>query len=252
MNNGLWERQSGEPSKAYAKFCTYRDLGPSRSIPKALAKVGKSSAKPGYWQKIAARWNWTGRCDAFDAHVDAERRSAQLEEIVEMNRRQAALAVNALAKLVSALNSINWATITPADFARILDVATKVERLARGAETDRTANEHSGTVKVESSLRQMSDVDLRAAIIQQFEQMGHTRERAEELWEALHEPDRPISTEREHRERLIASFRALGVSDANAKLALRAAADLQSAGLPADAAARTRAAVLGLPEAMIQ
>lgn len=183
MNVEAWERQPGEPGKAYAKFTIYRDLGSARSIPKALAKMGKPSANPGYWQTIAARWNWTARCESYDAHVDAEVRKANLQEIVEMNKRQAAIAANVQARLIQTLQSIRWDQVSAIEAARLLDVAVKVERLARGAETARTATEYSGAVRIEP--RAMTPEERRKAIVEELMAMGHDEDTAQRLMAAM-------------------------------------------------------------------
>ena len=38
-----WERQKNEPSKAYASFCIYRDIGPSRSAEKVVSEIDRRS-----------------------------------------------------------------------------------------------------------------------------------------------------------------------------------------------------------------
>ena len=114
----VWEKQYGEPKHQYAAFVIYRDLGPTRSVSdavrvylkavsgeiplreKARSRQEQAQAKfavhptpdkyinwmSGAWSsRWARKWDWTGRCDAFDAfnevqatlRRDADRRAAE-------------------------------------------------------------------------------------------------------------------------------------------------------------------------------
>jgi hypothetical protein len=72
-----WERSEGETSKAFAAFCTYRDLGIQRSHEKVREQSGRS---PGY-ERVIRRWSsryqWEARTLAYDDHMDAVRRSGR-------------------------------------------------------------------------------------------------------------------------------------------------------------------------------
>lgn len=79
-----WLRQKGEPAKLYLWFKRYLDLGPKRSLRKALAaepveqKASKGPGKeqetnklsdisiPGAWKRAAKVWQWQERAHAYD------------------------------------------------------------------------------------------------------------------------------------------------------------------------------------------
>jgi len=70
-----WERRKGEGSKAYAAFLRYRDLGPGRSVAKAVG--ARQAAKEGkaryfhWWRRWAGKYEWKVRAEAWDDHVAA-------------------------------------------------------------------------------------------------------------------------------------------------------------------------------------
>jgi hypothetical protein len=94
-----YDRQEGESSKAFAAFCSYRDLGPSRSVDAAYclhtgAEPGTKQAS-GNFKRYATTHNWVERAAKFDADADAqnrkmllERNKAEYNERVEKYRKQ--------------------------------------------------------------------------------------------------------------------------------------------------------------------
>lgn len=122
-----WQRQLGEPQRAYAGFCIYRDMGMDRSIRKAAhlwltGPSGKKAAKQRreqrryashpkpnsyvkakarHWFYLSRRWQWVKRVEAWDDHIaaiasdkvlDAQLASKQAE--LEENERQRVLRLN--------------------------------------------------------------------------------------------------------------------------------------------------------------
>jgi hypothetical protein len=95
-----WLRQKGEPAKLYLWFKRYLDLGPKRSLRKALAaepsaqKATKGTAKgtqeakklsdvsvPGAWKRASKLWRWVERAEAYDL-AQMEKRATQIREMV--------------------------------------------------------------------------------------------------------------------------------------------------------------------------
>lgn len=94
-----WERMEGEPSRPYSAFCIYRELGPERSLTKAVRHYLTAPAdtcartrrrqrrrfrtheRPNcylraiqdQWRRWACRWRWDDRCQAYDEFREAER-----------------------------------------------------------------------------------------------------------------------------------------------------------------------------------
>lgn len=124
-----WEQQEGETSRAYEAFCVYRDLGPNRSISKTGKKLGKNLTTIGEWSSAN---DWVKRCQAWDSEQDRIARQAQLDEIVKMRKRHAKIAETALEKVLKALASMDPEEMSNADITRMMDTASKLERISRG------------------------------------------------------------------------------------------------------------------------
>lgn len=96
-----WERQVGEPSKAFAAFVRYRDLAPeSRSLDRAWREAHPQkplNRRSKTWAAWSSRWDWTGRVAAWDAETDRLRREKFLSdqrEVVARHQRAANAAIN--------------------------------------------------------------------------------------------------------------------------------------------------------------
>lgn len=124
-----WERQQGETSKAWQAFQTYRDLGITRSLQKAADTLGKSR---GLLEDWSSKFEWGKRTAAWDAEVDRQARQAQIEEIKKMRKRHADLASAMLVKAARALQRIPEDEIKAGDVSRMVDTASKLERISRG------------------------------------------------------------------------------------------------------------------------
>lgn len=134
----LWERQSGESSKAYAAFCVYRDLGPERSLDNVRKKLAENGKKISI--KFLGRWsskyNWVARCQAYDDYLERRKREEKEKAILEMAERHAKLAMAFQQRVAERLREIDPSELSPADMAKWLDTATKLERLSRGEPTE--------------------------------------------------------------------------------------------------------------------
>lgn len=132
----VWERQPGETSKAYAAFCIYRDLGPERSLDKALATADKKPTNRRHWARWMEKYRWVERVRAYDDYLDRKKREEKEKAIIEMAERHARLAVAFQQKVVERLRELDPEQLSPGDLAKWLDVATKLERLSRGEPTE--------------------------------------------------------------------------------------------------------------------
>ena len=122
-----WDRQEDEPEKAYGYFVLYRDLGRTRTVAKVATEVNKSRD---YLHKLATRWKWVQRAQAWDREEDRLYVEGLAEQRRDMAKRHARIAGALQAKLVARLQSLDASKLSPADIARWLEVATRVERLA--------------------------------------------------------------------------------------------------------------------------
>lgn len=142
----IWERQKDESSKAYAAFCVYRDLGPERSLDKALSEANKKPTNRRHWSRWMEEYRWYKRAQAYDDYIEEKKRKENEKKILDMSDRHAKLAVVFQQKIAQRLQEIDPAELSPADMARWLDVATKLERLSRGEPTEIGKQEVQGQV----------------------------------------------------------------------------------------------------------
>lgn len=124
-----WERQTGEGPAAWAAFQVYRDLGQSRTIRKAAERLGKS---PAHLSDYSASFSWVDRAAAWDNELDRLARADNIRAIRKMRRRHADLGADMLVKAAEGLDLIPEDRLTAADISRMVEVGSKLERLARG------------------------------------------------------------------------------------------------------------------------
>ncbi len=123
----IWDKQPGESQKAYAWFCRYRDYGVDRSIAKVLQKyIGKaSSAVQSRW---SAKFDWVKRAEAYDEHLEKERRKEYEAHNLEMGKRHIQQARALQEKAMIRLQQLDPAEMTPTELLRFLDLGMKIEK----------------------------------------------------------------------------------------------------------------------------
>ncbi|MGN0998659.1 MAG: hypothetical protein ACI4PO_03830 [Faecousia sp.] len=128
-----WERQPGETPKPFEAFCVYRDMGLERSLSKVAAKLSKSETLMGRW---SGQYDWVKRAAAWDDEQERVEREAKekqrLKDIAKMRERHAGIAVTMLVKAATALQVLPPEEIKAQDISRMVDVASKLERISRG------------------------------------------------------------------------------------------------------------------------
>jgi hypothetical protein len=148
LTEPLWERQTGETVKAYRAFEVYRDTDlMKRSFAATAREIERNISQVKDWSR---RWRWTDRTDAFDREMSTRSLAKQIREIEEMNERHARIAVTMLNKIaqrlvgddVNGIAAIDLNRLSAQDLARLSEVAVKIERLGRGAETERDVNQN--------------------------------------------------------------------------------------------------------------
>ncbi len=145
--NHAFEQQPRESAKAFAAFSLYLNLGPQRSTAAVANKLAKSEQLIRRW---SAKFAWTDRVAAHGAHyaiiereaVEAvargkaaewESREQKLRE-TEWAMHEAAIA--AAKKGLAAYMEREKVYANLADIARMLEIASKLGRLATGLGTD--------------------------------------------------------------------------------------------------------------------
>ena len=119
-----WEREPGEPPKAYAAFRTFRDLPPaSRALDQTITDVSARQVRN--W---AQRYNWRERAEAWDDQCNRVEDAERLDAIRSMHADHRQAGAAGRLKAVEALQLLDAATIPPAVIVRLLDVSAKLER----------------------------------------------------------------------------------------------------------------------------
>ena len=160
--NHAFEQQPRESAKAFAAFSLYLNLGPQRSTAEVAKKLAKSEQLIRRW---SAKFAWTDRVAAHGAHyaiiereaVEAvarskaaewEKRETQLRE-TEWSMHERAIA--AAKRGLDAYMDKDKVYANLADIARMLEIASKLGRLATGLGTDgeRRAGDDLPALRVE-------------------------------------------------------------------------------------------------------
>jgi hypothetical protein len=167
MNTGAsrplpFEQQPRESDKAFAAFSVYLSLGPQRSTYAVARKLAKSEQLIRRW---SARHRWPERVAAHASHLavvereaaEALARAKSAEWLTQQQRLRETeweLHEKCIAAAKRALNTFMerekvYANL--ADIARILEVASKLGRLASGlaTETVEHTGEDGGPIRVE-------------------------------------------------------------------------------------------------------
>lgn len=141
--NHAFEQQPRESAKAFAAFSLYLNLGPQRSTAAVANKLAKSEQLIRRW---SAKFGWTDRVAAHGAHLaviereaveavarskaaEWEKRETQLRE-TEWSMHEAAIA--AAKRGLAAYMEKDKVYANLADIARMLEIASKLGRLATG------------------------------------------------------------------------------------------------------------------------
>ncbi|MEW2300015.1 hypothetical protein AB0958_08540 [Streptomyces sp. NPDC006655] len=157
-----WERQPSESAAAWEAFACYRDLGLSRSIGKVAERLAKS-------RTLIERWStthrWVPRTEAWDREQDRLWRAERQQAAREVARRHARLASAAQSKIVSQLQQLDPARLSPSDVIRWLEVTIRIERQAYGMDlADAAASASKGQETADVSA--LTDEERRARMEQ--------------------------------------------------------------------------------------
>lgn len=142
-----FEQQPRESNKAFAAFNLYLSLGPERSLATVSKKLSKSEGLIARWSR---KFDWQERVAAHGAHLaivergaieavargkaaEWEKREQQLRE-TEWAMHEAAIA--AAKKGLAAYMDREKVYANLADIARMLEIASKLGRLATGIGTE--------------------------------------------------------------------------------------------------------------------
>ena len=139
----LFEKHDRESDKAFAAFSLYLSLGPQRSLAEVAQKLHKSVTMLGRW---SAKFDWPARVAAHGAHLAIVEREAieatARSKAAEWSSREQKLretewamheaAIAAAKKGLAAYMEKDKVYANLADIARMLEIASKLGRLATG------------------------------------------------------------------------------------------------------------------------
>ena len=139
----LFEKHDRESDKAFAAFSLYLSLGPQRSLAEVAQKLHKSVTMLGRW---SAKFDWPARVAAHGAHlaivereaIEAEARgkaaewSSREQKLRETEWAMHEAAIAAAKKGLAAYMEKDKVYANLADIARMLEIASKLGRLATG------------------------------------------------------------------------------------------------------------------------
>lgn len=157
-----FEQQPKETDKAFAAFALYLSMGPERSLDAVRKKLGKSARLIERWSSV---WQWSERVTAHATHLAIVEREAtealvrgksaewltRQTQVREREWRLHEKCIAAAEKALTAFMEREKVYANLADISRILEVASKLGRLATGMATDRTevTGEDGGPIQVE-------------------------------------------------------------------------------------------------------
>ena len=159
-----FEQRPGESDKAFAAFAMYLSMGAQRATAAVAKQLAKSEQLVRRW---SARWQWLDRVAAHAEYLSRVEREATealargksaewltrqqtlRETEWEMHEKCIAAARRGLAAYME--REKVYANLS--DIARMLEIASKLGRLATGMPTDKTeiTGEDGGPIKVEIS-----------------------------------------------------------------------------------------------------
>src|SRR5438445_6235129 len=157
-----FERQPMESAKAFEAFSVYLNMGPERSLAAVGQKLGKSRALLERW---SAKFDWAARVQAQAAYVATVEREAtealargksaewlkRQQEVREREWEMHEKCIAAAKRGLAAFMEREKVYANLADIARMLEVASKLGRLASGLATNKTevTGEDGGPIRLE-------------------------------------------------------------------------------------------------------
>jgi hypothetical protein len=156
MAGQVWEKQDAESSKQYKAFCIYRNMGTSRSLAKAAAKINPNK----YYVKMLEQWSakhkWVLRCEAYDVHMEEERQKRMEQAYTETPVQHLDITKGVLTMLVDQFNrkmeSGEWDELEPDDLLKRMIDLLKYERTNIGLPDARVEIKQHVTGQVHSNV----------------------------------------------------------------------------------------------------
>jgi hypothetical protein len=126
----LWERQPTETDHEYNVWLHYRDAYPGKR-PTYRGVAEEINTSIGAVRKIANRWHFPTRLQAWAKHVDEITLQQRTQEILDMNKKHVDMAVKLNEKIQKAIDLIDPYALSPKDINSLFKTAAELERKAR-------------------------------------------------------------------------------------------------------------------------
>jgi hypothetical protein len=145
-----WERQPGEPDRAFAAFCLYRDAGAAdRSLDGVGRQVhgtraGRKRGATGRVQHWSARWSWVARARAYDAHQDRLAREAREEAVRKVEEKHVLQLKHLFNQVIKAGQKADFERMSIEQIFRWSERLIIMERLVHGQPVTIEQVRHAG------------------------------------------------------------------------------------------------------------
>lgn len=126
----IWERQPDETQLEWSIWQAYRDSYPGAK-PSYKVVAEKVGTTYGYVKKVARRWDFQVRMQAWIAECDKLTIAQRRQEVLDMNKEHVEMAATLRSKLKTAIDNIDPFSLDPKDINSLLKTATELEKKAR-------------------------------------------------------------------------------------------------------------------------
>lgn len=126
----LWSQQPGETQWEYTVWTAYRDAYPGKK-PSYGDVARQLNTTYNSVKKIAQRWTFQLRMQAWMKHCDDLTMQQRRQEIIDMNKEYVDMAAALRAKVGAAVQAIDPLSLKPGEIASLAKLASEMERKAR-------------------------------------------------------------------------------------------------------------------------
>lgn len=131
------KKNSEMPSKVFDAFKVYRDLGPGRTMKKAMEIIkGRQKGRRGVGlasiEKWSTQYDWQRRISEWEYEQDQVFKLEQKKAIKDMVRRHANASLMFQKKAIDKIQEVIHSDLTPKEALDFFKEAVRIERLSRG------------------------------------------------------------------------------------------------------------------------
>jgi hypothetical protein len=131
-----WEHLTGEGAAAFSAFCVFRDLGPERSIIKAIESAEKNETirakRYRVWRNWASKYRWNERAADYDKYTEQLKQTEFRKTIEAQGEIHRMVTGKMLDVVMKKLDTMSPADLGNGTVAEWVQTAIKAERDAAG------------------------------------------------------------------------------------------------------------------------